>query len=248
MRGSWIPPRLNFFTRVWLVHTLVILYNQIHSIIIFSIKNMDNTTNEQKIPLEEKERRWNAINKKIDSITDKLGKPIDEEIKELIVGLNILGFRTTMSCFGHIRENKTFGIKDYALTPYVFIKPAIDSELEKEHEDLRQKVSKAKQIGNKESYREAYKEWQSFRNKMSTPYYTCIKQLVDLFAEFYNNRHVSYDAQVVVSGSLFRITIRNTGENYLYLMNADTKEKKLKEYHDEFIAFGKFLKIKYFSK
>lgn len=47
------------------------------------------------------EQKWNEISEKIDSMTDRLGMPVDEGIKEAVIALNCLGFMTTGSCFGH---------------------------------------------------------------------------------------------------------------------------------------------------
>jgi hypothetical protein len=224
---------INYSTQPWLFHAISSeAFSGKNCTILFyiSVGNMHNFI------------LYLTVNK----TTDKLGRPIDEGIKELIVGLNIFGFQTTMSCFGHIRENKTLAIEHFALTPYVHIKPTLDKELEKELEDLRLKVSKARERHNKEEYRRAYKEWVSVKDNAATPYYSCIKQLIELFTEFYRERRVAYDAQFVVAGSLQRVRIKNIGEKYLYLMNLDTKKVKLKEYQAEFIAFGEFLKAKYF--
>lgn len=200
-----------------------------------------------KLLAEERKTQWDTVRKIVDTTTDKLGKPIDEEIKELIVGLNSFGFRTTMSCIGHIRENKMLATEEFVLTPYVFIKPILDQESEKMLEYLRRKVSETKEGDKKEDYRKAYKDWVSFRDKVSAPYYMCIKQLIDFFAEFYKTRQVTYDAQVVVSGSLQRVTLRSMGEKYIYTLGGVNQKTKLKEYQDEFIAFGGFLKRKYLT-
>lgn len=37
----------------------------------------------------------------VDSIRDKLGKPIEEKIKPLVIALNYLGYKTSQSCQGH---------------------------------------------------------------------------------------------------------------------------------------------------
>lgn len=44
---------------------------------------------------------WDEQRKKVDRLTDGLGMPLDEGIKEIVVALNVYGFQTCMSCEGH---------------------------------------------------------------------------------------------------------------------------------------------------
>jgi len=44
---------------------------------------------------------YEDIKKRVDNISDTLDEPIDESIKPLIIGLQMYGVRTTMSCGGH---------------------------------------------------------------------------------------------------------------------------------------------------
>ncbi len=209
---------------------------------------MNHYVNATKITLEEKRKRWDAVKGQVDNITDKLGKPIDEEIKELIVGLNIFGFRTSMSCFGHIREKKNFDIKEYASTPYVFIEPEIDEELEKKFEELRERVSIAKQTDIKEEIVKAHKAYEKFMEDAPLPNYLCIRKLIALLTEFYKDRSVSYSVQLLVSGGHKAASIKNLGEGNRYFTDQATKKKMLKDYQNEFIAFGKFLNTRYLSE
>ncbi len=39
--------------------------------------------------------------KQVDSITDRLGKPVDARIRNLLAAMIMVGIRTTMSCSGH---------------------------------------------------------------------------------------------------------------------------------------------------
>ncbi len=50
----------------------------------------------------EKQQRWNSILSKVEQITDKLGKPVDEGIKETVAAFIASGFATDGSCEGHL--------------------------------------------------------------------------------------------------------------------------------------------------
>lgn len=49
-----------------------------------------------------KQEQWEKMSKVIDNTADALGNPIDEKIKEVVIVLNLLGFKTTASCEGHL--------------------------------------------------------------------------------------------------------------------------------------------------
>jgi len=49
----------------------------------------------------EKEQAWQLKEREIEAVTDRLGFPIEPGIKDVVVGLNLLGLNTTQSCEGH---------------------------------------------------------------------------------------------------------------------------------------------------
>jgi hypothetical protein len=50
----------------------------------------------------EKQNTWDRIRAKVDRTCDPLRMPIDEGIKETVIVLNALGFKTVGSCEGHL--------------------------------------------------------------------------------------------------------------------------------------------------
>ena len=63
-----------------------------------SFVDFKNEFNQNPNKLEE----WNAMANSIENWTDGLGMPIDSKIKETVIVLNLLGFKTAASCEGHI--------------------------------------------------------------------------------------------------------------------------------------------------
>lgn len=60
----------------------------------------------RKLP---KPRSLKEIVAEVEAITDRLGHPIDERIKPLVIGLRRFDLRTTMSCEGHrTKDQKGF--------------------------------------------------------------------------------------------------------------------------------------------
>lgn len=87
-----------------------------------------------------KKLRLNKLKKRMDEITDKLGMPIDPEIKEAVVAFNIWKFPTSQSCEGHFhKEGASFPwVEVYTPEPKGWEK---DEKIQKEWtvENLRQK-------------------------------------------------------------------------------------------------------------
>jgi len=63
---------------------------------------------------KEKTKKWNLFLNKLNYISDSLGMPIDEKIKELVVAMNLFGLRTEGSCQGHPNKRLLF--------PYIYCK------------------------------------------------------------------------------------------------------------------------------
>lgn len=64
---------------------------------------------EQEKQKSEKELRWEKTRTEAENITDALGKPIEENIKEVVTAFMANGFTTSASCEGHTMEEKHGG-------------------------------------------------------------------------------------------------------------------------------------------
>ena len=62
----------------------------------------------EKIIDPEKEARIKKIEERVNEATDKLGMPIDEEIKEAVAWFNINKIPTSGSCEGHLEKHGEF--------------------------------------------------------------------------------------------------------------------------------------------
>lgn len=67
-------------------------------------EQLDHNRNVESLEYEraERSRLWDEKNQEIDGITDRLGMPIDNGIKEAVIGLNLFGLTTSQSCEGHL--------------------------------------------------------------------------------------------------------------------------------------------------
>ena len=98
-----------------------------------TVKHYRNTILHKKIAL------FNKLRKKVNKITDALGMPVDEEIKEAVIMFNTVGLYTSASCEGHL---------DHGLPA-----PWIDVEVPNE--------PKVRYVKEKEIYRKVAKKIQS---------------------------------------------------------------------------------------
>jgi len=64
-----------------------------------------------------KTRNLEEIREKVEQIRDEQGKPIDEKIKELVVGLQYCGIDTVVSCEGHLDHGFPY---PWVAVPYYF--------------------------------------------------------------------------------------------------------------------------------
>jgi hypothetical protein len=79
----------------------------------------------------------NKLRKKVDKITDALGMPIDEGIKEAVIMFNAVGLYTSSSCEGHLDHG--------------FPAPWIDVEVSNE--------PKERYVGENEIYRKVARKY-----------------------------------------------------------------------------------------
>jgi len=218
---------------------------------------MNIKSKDQKTTLEEKTKYWDNIRQQIDQVADtvKRGFRADPELRELITGLSMLGTQPRISAFGEVRDNSKHATKRRVIAPRVWIEPEVDKKLKEKYKELGQNYSRAfkkdekKSIGEPdEDFIKARDELDEFDNDLTLPHNVLTGRLFDLLTEFYQDRQAPYGAQIRVSGFFKRVMLDNSGDRSLYLFTDAEQERKLKEYQDEFIAFGKFLKTKYLSE
>lgn len=171
---------------------------------------------------------WNETVEKFLHVTDKLGKEIDPGIFDTVVGLNVLGFRTTMSCEGHAER----GIA----APWVDIIPDDAVALNQEIQIIRQQAAPGEPFPD-----EAKKLVEVVKHKQQLLFH----DLVKLLDQFYGQRHMVYDQQLIphMSGG-GRIRLEPLGTELQTIVPEDIKAQKLLEYRQEMHDFTAFLKAR----
>lgn len=98
------------------------------------MRNPENFEPQLEPELSPAEKRLGEIREEVNKITDKLGKPIEEGIKETVIMFNAFDIKTNQSCEGHAE-------KDERSAPWVMFQPETpDDEEWYEDEKSREKV------------------------------------------------------------------------------------------------------------
>jgi hypothetical protein len=202
---------------------------------------------------------WDALMEQYSRTSDQLRKPIDPEIFETVVALNVLGIPTVRSSGGHIDEERGL------LLPWVDIEvsdPRLKSML-KEEERLAQKAKayhqEAKRLQNGGASEAQIGVVQIQANGLYTRVHELQQEIrvlqagvritiADYLVQFYIDRHVSADRRLVLSG-LGSMRLHNQGVFDCFLLTpVSVQRQKLAAYREEMMAFTAFLKQIYFSR
>jgi hypothetical protein len=206
----------------------------------------------------EKTKKWLKAVDEIKEVKDLLGKPIEEHIRDTVVGLNVLEIPTSGSCEGHI---------DRAIpAPWVYIQAdnrpqerfvgeeATFEATAKKYGIPTEEVLRAK---NHDAWVEAtvagdngeetaeYLEWRKKNDQLRMR----VQELLD---NFYQERIVDAAARIQIDQRAEGIRIHNGGEDYTRKTSHSLSDEerralaiRLKEYQAEMQTFADFLRDKY---
>lgn len=171
--------------------------------------------------------KWNEGLKQADLIADKLGMPIDEGIKELLIGLWVQQIPTNSSCAGH---------EDRGVFPYI-------------HIGLTPPLDDIKKIDKPMAIHEIFKQF-PYLDKARKKNLKIHLKLLDLLSEYYKDHYVNEDERIILTAhgvyGVHRVV--NQGVLVQHVFTNAQKKEKLKKYQAEMQNFGKFLKVKYFAE
>lgn len=214
--------------------------------------NLNNTLNPEKL------QRWKAMEKEVSSWTDALGLGIDPKIKETVIVLNLLGFKTSQSCEGHINwgnaypwvafdyESDQFKALTSKLREISQQTKAEEAELKKKYSELTiQEIMQTKDVSKLD---ELYKQRHAINDKMDILSKTKILPLQNLMISFYAVQPLNVDKILILDDHLpFQFSLNSNGGKWQITRSFAEKAKKLDEYQEEMQAFTKFLRDYYFN-
>jgi hypothetical protein len=189
---------------------------------------------------EQKEQRWQEMAARVDKLTDRLGNPVDEGIKETVIILNLLGFPTTMSCEGHA-ERAVGG-------PWVDMRPEGLEALRAQWDQAERACQTAREEKRpQEEMDRLYQALREARKEMETPVFQLAGRLMAYLIEFYQERMVPHDRRLILHNFLAAFRLQSHGVFLQEIADVAQREAKLLEYQEEMRAFTTFLKAHYFT-
>lgn len=195
-------------------------------------------------PRGDKQRLWDEMAAKIDRTVDRLGHPIDPGIKETVIALNLLGFKTAASCEGHADRALPFPWVDIELakSPRSQELREIDIKYLPLAEEYDRSPSKAKEneLRKLNDLRKALApEVDAFESDQRRP-------ILVLLREFHEERKPSYECTLTLAKSHGRIeSLNGWDERY---SPPERKSTYLATQQSEMRAFTEFLKKKFFNE
>lgn len=188
----------------------------------------------------DKQQRWDEVAQRVDQFRDRLGLPVDPDIKETVTALNALGFKTGQSCEGH------FGRAQAA--PWIHLGTEGANSLEQKAEIAFDEADKADREGKPEE--ELDRVWakaHSLRQEARRPTLEEAKRLTGYLSNFYKDRQVPYDTRLTINSIGNSCRLESIGAFLQDITDPETKQQKLQEYREEMMAFTNFLKNEYFT-
>lgn len=200
-----------------------------------------------------KEKYWDQIKSEVDRICDRLGKKIDPEIKESVIALQALNFKTSASCQGHLnhglaapwidigeskpkRSLEKRSIKEQTLLQIKRLLRKLSPLLDKFHKGLAIDLFLPRK--NKKQIKVMTEK--NLKGQM---------RLMELLDEFYKDREISSDIRLILRprGGYGKAWLTSRGARFQEIRSQKEREEKLKQYQQEMNAFTNFLKKKYFE-
>lgn len=202
----------------------------------------------------EKQQQWKAMAAEVDSWTDALGLGIDSKIKDTVIVLNLLGFKTAQSCEGHLDQGLahpwvSFDIEDteiQALRNKYRDSRNAEDVLRQQREALDPEDTKKREAITSE-LNASYKQSNAISTEIDQLEHKKIAKLQDLITTFYKtHKHNSYD-RILHLSPMVGFRLESIGGQWQIIQTSEMKKQKLKEYQDEMQLFTNFL-IDYFFK
>jgi hypothetical protein len=197
---------------------------------------------------------WREKLKELDTITDNEGVPIDDDIKETVAVLNLIGIPTAQSCAGHIMGRLRYPM---------ILGWAKDRPVERftNDKDIRCKIASKYHISvddiefNSQATEEYYTIVTKLRLKETKEYKKWIKQnkllrktLRLLLKEFYSNRNPLPYSKLYLAPSLGYLLVSRSHRSKTRNISYSSKDiPKIKAAQEEMKAFTEFLKNKFFN-
>lgn len=204
-----------------------------------------------------RQERWDAIEKEVATWGDALGLGIDPAIKKMVIVLNLLGFKTTQSCEGHIGWGRPYPwVSITTSTPELEILNNDALNLQKLINDKEAEIQKKYpelpfgEAMCKGETPELHKLWQErvlITEKLQKYSKLKMAPLRELITTFYTKHSMHQDTILVLSGNFETFELSSLGGEWQVIRDENEKLQKLHAYQKEMNAFADYLTDHYFN-
>ncbi len=208
---------------------------------------------------KEKRELWLNMANEAELWVDGMGKGLDEGIKNTVIALNLLGFKTSQSCEGHIDWGLPYPWVDFQITSdqaKVFDKKLLNiyqkieakmADLQKKYPELHMRDIIDKDDAESKQLRDLYTKMHAITPRLDQAAKSALLPLYKLLEKFYKNKSAHYDLVIHIHeeshAKLFRIY--SLGGSWQTTRNEPERTVKLKKYQQEMNDFTNYL-IDYF--
>lgn len=187
-----------------------------------------------------KKELWDSMEETVSHWTDALGKPIDPRIKDTVIVFNLLGYKTSQSCEGHLDYGLAFPWVDIDISN-VEIRTLSDkitfciTQLERidmdDTEALEQNFTNINQL---------WKELEIAIHKQVDPLHQLLKK-------YYSSYTPGYENMLILKPMSHTCRLQSNFAEHAVLLSPTEMLNKLLEYREEMATFTQFLKQHFFN-
>ena len=203
-----------------------------------------------------KQEMWDTMSSEVNHWVDGVGYPIDTEIKDTVIALNLMGIETEASCEGHLDRGLSYPWIDIQIYPPEVKKMMLElsdiqEQLSKEEILLKTKFPHLSyndfyDIPEGENLKNLNKKHRVIAESMTQMQIKCLEPLNQLLNQFYENRVTSYDNTLVIQNDSFA-RLRSIGADRQQIRSPEQQLRNLNEYREEMNAFTIFIKQKFMN-
>ena len=200
-----------------------------------------------------KQELWSVMSENVNHWSDSIGYPIDQEVKETVIVLNLLKIITAASCEGHLDHGHAYPWIDLEITPddaLAMLNESADiyALLNKEIAFLQEKnphltYNQMFDLPEAENLRDLLAKRNHIQDSILKIQRKTVEPLNILLDEFYKKRNTSYDRMLVLTD----YRLRCVGSDRQIIRSPEEKSLKMAEYLEEMKAFTDFLKQKFMN-
>lgn len=194
----------------------------------------------RKVEREDTLGQWEKMEAEVNEIQDALGKGVEDGIKESIIVMNLLGFKTSGYCEGHLESSER--------APWIDFTVEDSTENRKKSEEAFDEAEKAQQEGASEDVLDnLYQTAHRLSDEAQRPLLEKIQELAQYLDIFYEKRQSTFEARLTLRKNTFSCRLINQGAMLQKIQVPKTRGERLALYQNEMREFTDFLKSIFFN-